>query len=303
MEIQRIAVVRLDKIGDLILTTPAIASLRAYYPKAKITAIVSPYNKVVLEGSSLVDEIWEWKWSSGDVARLQKSNFDLLAVFSPTTASYSLAFLSGAKIRAGYVYANRILPRLLTMIFLNKRIVAHDIPHEVLQNLEVIKALGVPAIEALKIEIPLEAAAWVKERLPQGPKIGIQFSKSWETDLPKTFLSDLVFALNHFAKVIIIDKDHDSSRSFNAESYENLTFQQWAALVGHCNLFISPNTGSLHLAASQGVPVLAVFDAYSEDDDEKRWHPWKVPYRIFRKNDPKLSEKILSSAQEWLKKN
>lgn len=294
-----IAVVRLDKIGDLILTTPAIASLRAAYPKAKITAIVSPYNKVVLEGSSLVDAIWEWRWTLSNVLRLRKSKFELVAVFSPTTVSYAVAFFSGAKIRAGYVYANRILPRLFTLFALNRRVVSRIVPHEVTQTLDVIKKLGIPSDDRLKIELSDEAIAWAKASIRPGQKIGIHYSNHWDSK----FFIDLISCLKPMAELVITHGPSERPPNIAIQTFGNLTFRQWAVLTASCTLFISPNTGAMHLAASQGVPVIAVFESKSADDDETRWHPWKVPYRIFRKNDPKLLDEITGTARQWLKKN
>jgi len=298
-EIRRIAIVRLDKIGDLILTIPAIASLRIAFPTAKISAIVSPYNKVVLNGSPLVDEVIEWRWSLENIIRLRKAKFDLMAVFSPTTNSYLLAFFSGAKIRAGYVYANRLIPRLFTLLALNKRSVAHEVPHEVVQSLEVVKQFGIPVKESVKLELPVTAKAWAKHSLPPGMKIGLHFSNAWDT----AFLSKLVPRLNQVAKVIVTYGPLENPPKLEAQFFGNLRFSEWGALAAECNVFISPNTGSMHLAASQGVPVIAVFEPKSQEEDERRWHPWQVPYRIFRKDDPELSDKILSTVRQWLKKN
>lgn len=301
MDIKRIAVVRLDKIGDLILTTPAIASLRAAFPNAKITAILSSYNKAVLENSPIIDEIFEWHWSLGNIGRLRRENYDLIAVFSPTSESYFLAFLSGARNRAGYVYASRILPRVLTLIFLNQRIVSRQIPHEVVQNLDLIKRLGLPIKDELQINIDPQAKAWAENTLPTVLKIGIHYSKSWEIDLPGNFLSELIAKLKSLGEVIITHSE--ATPKLDAHTLSDLTFSQWAAVAAECSLFITTNTGALHVAASQDVPVIAVFEPVSADDDETRWRPWKVPFRIFRKNDPQLSEKIWTTARQWLKKN
>ncbi|MHB8144248.1 MAG: glycosyltransferase family 9 protein, partial [Vulcanimicrobiaceae bacterium] len=55
---------RTDRIGDLVLSTPAIATIRASFPRARVTIVCSPYNRVVVERSSDVDEIVEYPLSA-----------------------------------------------------------------------------------------------------------------------------------------------------------------------------------------------------------------------------------------------
>ena len=52
---KRIVIIRTDRVGDLVLSTPAIASLRRSWPEAKIEAIVTDYTEPVLRHSPDVD--------------------------------------------------------------------------------------------------------------------------------------------------------------------------------------------------------------------------------------------------------
>ena len=53
----RILVIRRDNIGDLVCTTPLFSALRARYPQAHISALVTSYNAAVLAGNPHIDEV------------------------------------------------------------------------------------------------------------------------------------------------------------------------------------------------------------------------------------------------------
>lgn len=316
MEIKKIAVVRTDRIGDLILTTPAIASLKALYPGCHLTAIVSSYNQVVLENSPDVDEIWPWKWSLKNILRLRKKHFDLVAVFSPTTQSYLIAFFSGAKLRAGYVYKSRILTRFFSCWWLNRRLVCSTdqkevqtnqtgILHEVEQNLEVVQALGAPR-EKLRRDLVVPVAPadlhWAKQVLQDKPALGVHWSEALQVNLPPDFFVELLVRLTRKINVFITAGPYERAGKFGftlpetIKWFENLPFSRWAALFRQSQVIVTGNTGAVHLAASQGVPVVAVFDSKFYPYHRMRWSPWKVPFFIFRKDDPDLLQKITEGA-------
>lgn len=310
---QQIAVVRLDKIGDLILTTPAIASLKNAYPESHLTAIVSPYNKVVLEHSPWVDEIWEWAWTIENSLRLKRKAFDLVVVFSPTTASYWVALLSGAKIRAGYAYKSRVLTRWFSRVCLTKPLICAldqkdvrengmNIPHEVEQNLAVVSSVGVLEDDLCPdLAVPVLAGEldWVKKSLSQKPSIGVHLSKAWNDRLSRDFVPRLLEELSKASDVFVSYGPEEASWADqlrlpeNVKRFGNLSFSQWAALFHEAKVLVTANTGALHLAASQRVPVVAVFEPEFYAYHEKRWAPWKVPSLILRKDDPKLLRKIV----------
>ena len=53
----KILVVRTDRVGDVLLTTPVSTALREAFPKAKITWLVSPYTAPLLEHNPDVDQV------------------------------------------------------------------------------------------------------------------------------------------------------------------------------------------------------------------------------------------------------
>ena len=116
----RILVIRLGALGDVVRTIPAVASLRAHYPGALITWLVEPAAASALEGQAVVDEVMIFPRDrlQAHLARLRpvsllrqtlrfartlrEGRFDLVVDFHGILKSGILARLSGAPLRVGY---------------------------------------------------------------------------------------------------------------------------------------------------------------------------------------------------------
>ena len=92
-------VVRRDNIGDLVLTTPVFAALKAHFPGARVEALANTYNAPILEGHPDLDAVHAYKkdkhldpgesrlanWTArlAQYMRLRRSRFDTVIVASP----------------------------------------------------------------------------------------------------------------------------------------------------------------------------------------------------------------------------
>src|SRR5712692_7616200 len=89
----RIDVIRLRSLGDCVLTTPALALLKAHRPDFKITLVVEPRFAAVFEGNPDVDE-----------CRAGAARADLALNLHGGTRSMMLTMASRAKFRAGFTH-------------------------------------------------------------------------------------------------------------------------------------------------------------------------------------------------------
>lgn len=119
-KVKKILVIRLDHLGDVLMTTPLLQALRYKFPGAKIAVMLSPWAKEILNQSPLVDDILDFNppWHSSNhwcdfdlrafvklLKRIKHEGFDL--VFNPRPNSYwdtILTFLTAIPQRIGTGY-------------------------------------------------------------------------------------------------------------------------------------------------------------------------------------------------------
>ncbi len=199
--VRKVLVIRIDKVGDLLLSTPAIRSLREALPGARITLLATPYNAGIMKGWDALDQtvIYDRSWSKLEKLRfirgLRRDGYDMCIVLSPLMEAYQIARLSGARIRAGLIYSRRLIPRLLSPVLLTHRLVLKideaiaggaEIPHEVDQMLDIVRLVGLPA-KRTSLEIPLSsddrewAHDFLQERCGNKTIIGLHLSFKWLT--------------------------------------------------------------------------------------------------------------------------
>ena len=110
-EPKRILIVRTDRIGDLVLSTPVIASLRKAYPNSYIAFMCRPYTEAIVKGNPYLDEVIVYDkygkekgfWATLKFARyLKRKRFDLALILHPTNRAHLVTFLAGIPERVGW---------------------------------------------------------------------------------------------------------------------------------------------------------------------------------------------------------
>jgi heptosyltransferase-3 len=181
-KVRNVLILRTDHLGDLLLSTPLIRTMRTALPGRRFTLVASPANAEALMGWDAVDEVLvfdpDWpltrKWAF--LQELWQTGWDLCLTLSPRTPSYILGRLSEAPVRAGIIYSRRILARLFSAVWLTHPVVMEvderlaagkQVPHEVEQLAEIAEILGLPASEPGPLEFPLKSRAmdWAREWL------------------------------------------------------------------------------------------------------------------------------------------
>jgi len=178
-EVRRILVIRIDLLGDVVLSMPAVEALRAAYPTAHVAMLVLPFTRSVPEISAAVDEVITLdtnrlrpgnlraflqadsyrEWISV-LRHLRASKFDLCVSLCGLMASI-LAFLSGAPHRVGY--REESYPLLFTHPVPGRRYKKGQ--HEVLYCLDLARAAGADSADSrLTLRAP-EAAQESAARL------------------------------------------------------------------------------------------------------------------------------------------
>src|SRR6185503_459388 len=101
-----IACIRVDRVGDLVCLLPALASLRAAFPSARIDVLCSPANAPLLENDPNVDHVrvfdypprrQVWRLAAAMVREFRRRRYDMVLAFYSRTHTHLATALSGAR--------------------------------------------------------------------------------------------------------------------------------------------------------------------------------------------------------------
>ncbi len=293
---------RTDRIGDLILSTPAIASVRASFPGAHVTMVTSPYNRVVMERNDDVDELV-------DLPRGVKpgtfggrfANYDLAIALAPRAADLQLVGASRARVRVGYTYQRRWLARITARAYLNRVMVSvadpdlcdRDpslvVPHEVDQLLDLVALGGATTrVPLLRLDVTDEDRAQVAH-LPPAPLV-VHLGQRWFTSgstLASTLrLVDELRALGHPLLLSCAAECDDFAEPFERAGHtvlRSLAFHAWVALFERARCVITVDTGATHVASAMRRPTLVAFEHRYFRLNSQEWAPYGVPSMLVRK--------------------
>jgi lipopolysaccharide heptosyltransferase II len=287
--IRQILVIRVDLLGDLVMTLPALDALRARWPHARITMLCTPQAEEIAARCASVDAVitydpnvvrtprW-WLQPAGLqglialVARLRRQRFDLAMSMHGEFACL-LAWASGARHRAGY--AQEGYPALLTLPVPGRRYL-QPIGHEVQWNEHLAEAVGAPSQGTVpRLCLGDREGGWLAAFMGGTPKNGyVVLAPGAHNGSAKRYI------LSSWATVAnALVRSHDVRLVLTGTGSEMALVQELAqlldvapliaagrtnvpqllTLLGHARLLMAGDSGPVHLAAALGTPVVAVF--------------------------------------------
>lgn len=301
MTADRILVVKLRYLGDVLLLSPVVRALREACPRATITALVNAGTEVMLEGNPHVDRILTVSRSLSTqlslVRALRGVRPDLAIDLTDGDRGALLTRLSGARRRVGFNDEGRWRGCLYTEVVRadSKRL------HAVDYHLEPLRRLGIPirrrAPELFLSESEDAAAAdWlgtsgVDEDRPFAvihPGARFWF-KQWPLDRVAA-LADRIQQAERLPVVILggpkeagdLAVIRAAMRTPCRATEGRLPIRVVAAIIRRARLFIGNDNGPMHIAAAVGTPVAALFGS----SDPRVWGPWGDGHRVIYKQVP-----------------
>lgn len=259
----RIAVIRLRSMGDCVLTTPALALLKAYRPDLQVRVVVEPRFAGVFEDNPDVDEI------SPRVG----GRVDLALNLHGGTRSMWMTLASGAKFGVGFghhrfsaIYSQRI-PRA-------QEILGEERPVHTAEHLaSAMFWLGVP-----RSEIP--RAKMVAGIRPDYPPYAVihPFAATVEKTWPRErFLAVADHMQAAGLQPMIVAGAADDVAPFSKfQVLRNAPLSTLKSLLSGAALFIGNDSGPAHIAAAFGIPVVVLFGP----SDPVTWAPWRTESRV-----------------------
>lgn len=292
---ERILIVKMDHIGDVLLTTPSLRALRRLYPKAQISCLVGSWAKEVLKRNPNVDEVIAFNppWFQRDNSKptnfpgvvrfalsLRKRNFDLSIDFRPDIRNLFFDYLIGAKRRVGYGFKGG-------GFFLTDVVPYANEKHILERNKDVLRVLGVGNFAFnLEIHFSKEDEIYVQKLLENcdihegdlviGLNPGAGYSvRNWTNEGFARLGDELT--KKYGAKTIIIGTTDaevlaDEIISLMRTTPVNITgkthLKQLIALIARLNLLITVDSAPRHIANAVGTPVITLRHGV---DSQKLW--------------------------------
>ena len=304
---RRILISRTDRIGDVLLSTPVIKALRDKFPQAYISMMVTPYAKDIIEGNPYLDEVViydkdgkhkSWLRSLKFVSKLKKKKFDLAIILHPTNRVHLLTFLASIPVRLGY---KRKFGFLLN--FGKKHEKQLGLKHEAEYNLDLVSDLGVTGnCGDLFVPIKQESEQYVeelfkKEGINRTDKIlainpgASCVSKIWPAERFAK-VAEILAKLYNFKIVILsgpkdmhlADKIADEIKDKTINLAGKISVSQLVSILKRCALFISNDSGPVHIASALGTPVISIFGRNQPGLSFRRWRPLGKQDKYLHKN-------------------
>ena len=299
----KILLSRTDRIGDLILSTPAIATVRASFPDAYITMVTSPYNSIVMERNDDVDELAVLPrevrpWTFGESRR----GYDIAIALAPRSVDLQLVGATRAPLRAGYTYERRWIARLTAPFYVNRLMVSEADPelsdrfpqrvvrHEVVQLLDLVGLAGAhDRVATLRLDLIDEDRAIARElaRDPIVLHLGMRWFTGGSTLESTLALVERLAALRPL--VITCAAECESFAPYFegsphvARFLRGLPFHQWAAVFERAAVVVTVDTGATHVASAVQRPLVVAFEHRFFRLNSQEWAPYGVPHVLVRK--------------------
>ncbi len=284
---QKLLIVRLGSLGDIIHTIPAQQLLAQHFSQAQIHWLTEPPYPNLLDRIPGISRVWladtkKWRRELFSVREsihlirsLRQHNFDIALDFQGLIKSALLAKLSGAERVIGFVAHQCREPA--SRHFYSETVVGDDgsRPHAVEINLQLARSLGCSqngASPLIPLDIPSEAFDYVDNQLSKNKiskPILVNPGAGWVTKLwPLKNYAQLMLRIHQELGHGIVLTYGPGEESV-VQEIQTLTaphpmtafpttFLQLAALCRRARLLIAGDTGPLHLAVSLGTPTVAI---------------------------------------------
>jgi heptosyltransferase-2 len=291
-------------IGDTILCLPALTSLKKNYPDAEIWVAASAWTEGIfapldwIRGILSLSNRNSLKSVAMDAHKLKEYGFDIGILFTNSFGSALLFFLAKIPHRWGYARDGRHL-------LITKRVRTHPLEsrgHHIQYYLKLLSKLGLENTPAL-LDYPMKEEEKRQARdllrslgvdthkpiITMSPGAAYGPAKRW----PESHFAELAGLLqaHNGAEILLIGTEADTKIAESIASFlkkkpviltGKTTIPQLAGVIGQSDLFISNDTGPMHLANALKVPVIAMFGP----TDPQITGPYQSPSTVFKNDVP-----------------
>ena len=282
--IERVLIRGTNWIGDVVMTLPAVASVRKTWPGARISVLAKPWVGEVYRLSPAVDEIIPFEESGRHAGitgkwrlarELRQRGFDCAILLQNAIEAAIIALFAGIPIRAGYNSDGRGI--LLTHSV--RRTKDIRIVHQIDYYLEMVRALCCQRVgrdvhlRPGKDDEDMAEKLFIRFGIDAGrPLIGIAPgatygpAKKWYPERFAAVADRLIDDTGAQGLLFGSAGDRESAEAVARNARRPLidiagktSLREAIVLIDRCRLFISNDSGLMHVAGALGIPTIAIF--------------------------------------------
>lgn len=294
----KILAIRVDRLGDMLLTTPALQALKRSFPHAKVTVMVQDWVAPVIRGLPFIDEVLTYEPKGRHRGfegwlRLRREvasgGFDRVVCFqSERRVSLALRF-AGISFRVGP------LSKPHTFLCFNHGVRQHRsevAKHEAEYNIDLLEALGADVNYQglathvfISDDVKAQARSWLLAQGLGGKSFVVVHPGMGGSALnwPTRSYVELVEKLRKKGLPVLVSGGKSESSlllevagASGAVVYcaEGQAIDYLGGLFAEASVVVAPSTGPLHLAVALGRSVVSFYPPVRVQS-AKRWGPWR----------------------------
>ena len=306
--IKKILIVRLGKIGDLVVTSFVFEVLKNKYPQLEIHLLTLSSNKDVLKYNPRINKVIYAKKNLSlflKLPGLRKESFDMILDFNdnPSTTSAMLFKFVTVRIKAGYDFPKyeRYINFKVTPIRKENSHIIERINNFLLKiGIEDDEKLVKPFFyvgsdELADVEKELSKVGKGKHliaiNLSAGAKIRYWGNANWD------LLLQLIIDKYKNCFFLLLSTEEDRMQQGQLASslgIENCiesklaSIQHFAAYIKSSTMLITPDTSAVHIASAFGIPTLALYP--NPEWNYVSWQPYHVAYRSIKSSTENVND-------------
>lgn len=299
VNVTRVLLVRTDRIGDVVLCTPAIQALAKARPRWSLSLLVRGPIESLVSGLDSLKRVWNLDEIRGFwhlVRKLRAADFQAVLFFRFDFRVAVACWWAGVPMRLGPI--SNVWSRVFLNFGMRQRRSRVE-KHEADYNVDLLKILGVHAEpEPARVQVPAPELEWgqrfcaengLKEFLVVHPGMGGS-AENWPLQNYRILVERLLaegrtVVLSVGPQDEAVRSEFKDLRSATGLVFaDGLTLPQLGFLLAQASCVVAPSTGPLHLAAALGVPVVGLYPSGPAVETSRRWGP----------RGPHLGSKVLS---------
>ena len=290
----RILLIRMERIGDVLVSVPVIRALRERYPEGRVDLLLSRANLAVRDAvTPFVDQVWCYdktvRSALGLLRTLRRARYDAVVdlVDNPSATAQLVIRWSGAPAAVGLLHSESGLYTHAAPLLDRSTV------HPVERLAQLLLPFGIdPASQSLDLAYPLTPADIESAQQTLGPtwrplRLGVNVSgreagKQWGSANYIAVIRQLMEKDSRFA-ISVCGSPQDATEvrrvafATGAQAVPpRSSLREFAAIIHELDLLLTPDTMVVHLAAAWKIPTVAL---YRTDPAIAPWLPYHTPHR------------------------